>query len=172
MYRVKQKLLEGISGKHKYHTNNMKGKVKCTCGWSWNKSDSSKKDMYICHECGRDNGNNMKNGGWLDNYNDSKVSLPPGFVGEGTFNGPQWESPAWGGQFQMGGNVYPVNYVHQAAMGASMPGAVGFTYARTNDPAPSEGPYAKKTMPSAQEGEQILPNDNRYFVNFRKAYQE
>ncbi len=44
----------------------MKGKVKCTCGWSWNKSDSSKKDMYICHECGRDNSNNMKNGGWLD----------------------------------------------------------------------------------------------------------
>jgi hypothetical protein len=36
----------------------------------------------------------MKNGGWLDNYNDSKISLPPGFVGEGTFNGPQWESPA------------------------------------------------------------------------------
>jgi hypothetical protein len=45
----------------------MKGKVKCTCGWSWNKSDSSKKDMYVCHECGRDNSNNMKNGGWLDN---------------------------------------------------------------------------------------------------------
>jgi hypothetical protein len=42
------------------------GKVKCTCGWSWNKSDSSKKDMYICHECGRDNSNNMKNGGALD----------------------------------------------------------------------------------------------------------
>jgi hypothetical protein len=45
----------------------MKGKVNCTCGWSWNKSDSSKKDMYVCHECGRDNSNNMKNGGWLDN---------------------------------------------------------------------------------------------------------
>jgi hypothetical protein len=46
----------------------------------------------------------MKNK-WLDNYNDSKVSLPEGFVGEGTFNGPQWESPAWGGQFQQGGIV-------------------------------------------------------------------
>jgi hypothetical protein len=43
--------------------------------------------------------------GWLDNFNDSKVSLPPGFVGEGTFNGPQWESPAWGGQFQEGGEI-------------------------------------------------------------------
>ena len=37
----------------------MKGKVNCTCGWSWNKSDSSAKDMYICHECGRDNSNNI-----------------------------------------------------------------------------------------------------------------
>ena len=46
----------------------MSSKVKCTCGWSWNKSDSSKKDMYICHECGRDNSNNMRNGGWLDSY--------------------------------------------------------------------------------------------------------
>ena len=38
------------------------------------------------------------------------------------------------------------------AMGGSLPGAVGFTYARTNDPAPSNGKYAKKTMPSAQDG--------------------
>jgi hypothetical protein len=49
----------------------MKGKVTCSsCGWSWNKSDSSKKDMYICHECGRDNSNNMRNGGLLDNDSD------------------------------------------------------------------------------------------------------
>ena len=38
------------------------------------------------------------------------------------------------------------------AMGGSLPGSVGFTYARTNNPAPSNGPYAKKTMPSAQDG--------------------
>ena len=36
-----------------------------------------------------------------------------------------------------------------------MPGAVGFTYARTNDPAPSNGPYAKKTKASAQNGEEM-----------------
>jgi hypothetical protein len=89
----------------------MKGKVNCTCGWSWNKSDSSKKDMYICHECGRDNSNNMKNGGWLDNYgeeenaNDSSVSLPEGYVGEGIFNGPIFENPAVKGQFQNGGKA-------------------------------------------------------------------
>jgi hypothetical protein len=38
------------------------------------------------------------------------------------------------------------------AMGGSIPGSVGFTYARTIDPAPSEGKYAKKTLPSAEEG--------------------
>jgi hypothetical protein len=41
--------------------------------------------------------------GWLDNYNDSEVSLPEGFVGEGIFNGPKFDNPAWGGQFQNGG---------------------------------------------------------------------
>ena len=46
----------------------MDSKVKCTCGWSWNKSDSSKKDMYVCHNCGKDN--TMKNGGWLDKFQD------------------------------------------------------------------------------------------------------
>jgi len=25
------------------------------CGWQWNKSDSSKKDMYMCHHCDKDN---------------------------------------------------------------------------------------------------------------------
>lgn len=37
------------------------------------------------------------------------------------------------------------------AMGGSLPGSVGFTYARTGS-IPSEGPYAKKTLPSAQNG--------------------
>jgi hypothetical protein len=49
---------------------------------------------------------------------------------------------AWGGQFQMGG---------------SLPGSVGFTYARTKG-IPSEGPYAKKTMPSAQNGKKLSYN--------------
>ena len=25
------------------------------CGWSWKESESSKKDLYICHKCGHDN---------------------------------------------------------------------------------------------------------------------
>ena len=94
------------------------GKVNCTCGWSWNKSDSSKKDMYICHECGRDNSNNMKNGGWLDtyedggtmqehqeNYNNSQASAPEGMIGDGFSNVGRNYSPAWGGQFQEGGEI-------------------------------------------------------------------
>jgi hypothetical protein len=41
------------------------------------------------------------------------------------------------------------------AVGGSLPGAVGFTYARTQDPAPSNGPYAKKTKASAQNGKEM-----------------
>lgn len=123
----------------------MKGKVNCTCGWSWNKSDSSAKDMYICHECGRDNSNNMKNGGWLDNYgkqanyNDSKATASPDMRGDGYSNVGRNYSPAWGGQFQTGGSI---------------PGSVGFTYARTKG-IPSNGPYAKKTLASAQNGQEM-----------------
>ena len=40
-------------------------------------------------------------------------------------------------------------------MGGSLPGAVGFTYARTQNPAPSNGKYAKKTLASAQDGKSI-----------------
>lgn len=130
----------------------MASKVTCSsCGWSWNKSDSSKKDMYICHNCGKNNA--MKNGGWLDkfaeggqmqehqeNYNDAQASVGPGFVGDGYDTTGRNYSPAWGGQFQMGGSV---------------PGAVGFTYARTVGAAPSNGKHAKKTKASAQNGKEM-----------------
>jgi hypothetical protein len=46
----------------------------------------------------------------------------------------------WGKDFQMGG---------------SLPGAVGFTYARTVGAAPDNGPYAKKTKASAQNGQEM-----------------
>jgi hypothetical protein len=42
--------------------------------------------------------------------------------------------------------------------GMSIPGSVGFTYARTAGSAPSEGKYAKKTMASAQKGSQVKKN--------------
>ena len=63
------------------------------------------------------NGGILKNGGWLDNYNDSQASAPEGMKGDGYSNVGRDYSPAWGGQFQMGGNVYPVNYVPQAQDG-------------------------------------------------------
>ena len=40
-------------------------------------------------------------------------------------------------------------------MGGSLPGAVGFMYARTAGAAPSNGPYAKKTKASAQNGQEM-----------------
>lgn len=73
------------------------------------------------------------------NPNDVKVSAGPGFVGEG-YTAQNWKSPAWGGQFQMGG---------------SLPGSVGFMYARTQNPAPANGKYTKKTLASAQNGQEM-----------------
>jgi len=91
-----------------------------------------------------------ENGGWLEkyndggpiqpNYNDYSVSAPEGFQGDGYSNVGRNYSPAWGGQFAMGGSI---------------PGSVGFMYARTNDPAPSNGKYAKKTKASAQDGTEL-----------------
>jgi hypothetical protein len=72
-----------------------------------------------------------------ENYNNASVSIPEGFVGMGNNTKGRHYSPAWGGQFAMGG---------------SLPGAVGFTYARTQDAAPANGKYAKKTKASAQNG--------------------
>lgn len=87
----------------------MANNINCTCGHSWSKASSSKKDMYVCHICGKDN--TMKDGGWLDNYgkkpnpNDVQVSTGPGYVGLGYDVQGRDYSPAWGGQFEYGGNV-------------------------------------------------------------------
>ena len=115
----------------------MSSKVTCSsCGWSWNKSDSSKKDMYVCHQCGKDN--TMKDGGWLNKFEDAPEAQNgiEGTMGGLTDKGFNYNG-AWGGTMAMGG---------------SLPGAVGFTYARTQSPAPSNGKYAKKTKASAQNG--------------------
>jgi hypothetical protein len=102
----------------------MANNINCTCGHSWSKSSSSKKDMNVCHICGKDN--TMKNGGWLnkyeqggmvldqqpdDNYgkkpnpNDVQASVGPGYVGLGYNTKGRNYSPAWGGQFQDGGEI-------------------------------------------------------------------
>ena len=92
-----------------------------------------------------------KNGGWLDKYNDGgpvqpnynnySVSAPEGFQGDGYSNVGRNYSPAWGGQFAMGG---------------SLPGATGFMYARVG--APSKGPHRNQTDvtdASAQNGTEM-----------------
>lgn len=77
-----------------------------------------------------------KTKGWLDSYQEGGVeSTQAGYT-----DIPFRYNSAWGGQFAMGGSI---------------PGSVGFTYARTHSPAPSEGPYAKKTLPSAQNGQEM-----------------
>lgn len=102
-----------------------------------------------------------ENGGWLDKYeqgglvlkkktkdnygttpnaNEGHSTAGPGWVGEGTTNVGFDYNGAWGGTMQMGG---------------SMPGAVGFMYARTQNPAPSNGKYTKKTQASAQNGQEM-----------------
>lgn len=69
-------------------------------------------------------------------------------------------NPAWGGAWRDGGILQPPmagadQTVPMYAMGGSLPGSVGFTYARVAGAAPSEGPRAKKTMPSAQNGAEM-----------------
>ena len=101
----------------------MANNINCTCGHSWSKASSSKKDMYVCHICGKDN--TMQDGGWLnkfeqggmnleqkdDNYgtkpnpNNVQASVGPDFVGLGYDTTGRNYSPAWGGQFEDGGNV-------------------------------------------------------------------
>jgi len=107
----------------------MANNIKCTCGHSWSESSSSKKDMHVCHICGKDN--TMEDGGWLskyeqggmvlkqqanDNYgkkanpNDVQATVGPGFVGLGYNIKGRNYSPAWGGQFQNGGFLEPISY--------------------------------------------------------------
>ena len=74
------------------------------------------------------------------NPNDVKASVGPDFVGLGYNTKGRDYSPAWGGQFAMGG---------------SLPGAVGFTYARVAGSAPANGKYTKKTKASAQNGKEM-----------------
>ena len=87
------------------------------------------------------------------NANDSKVSAGPNFVGEG-YTAYNWKSPAWGGQFAMGG---------------SLPGSVGFMYARTINPAPANGKYTKKTLASAQFGMELMPYMAQAAVSVKNA---
>jgi hypothetical protein len=82
------------------------------------------------------------NYGKKENANAGYSTAGPDWVGEGTTNRGFNYNGAWGGTMKMGG---------------SMPGAVGFTYARVAGSAPANGKYTKKTKASAQNG--IVVND-------------
>jgi hypothetical protein len=101
-----------------------------------------------------------KNGGWLEkyndggpiqpNYNDSNASAGPGFEGDGYSNVGRNYSPAWGGQFQMGGSI--------GGATQGIPGATGFMYARVAGSTPSKGKGRNKvykTDASAQNGAEM-----------------
>lgn len=49
----------------------------------------------------------------------------------------------------------PYKWWDEFQMGGSLPGATGMMYARTVNPAPSNGKYAKKTKASAQNGKEM-----------------
>jgi hypothetical protein len=51
-------------------------------------------------------------------------------------------------------------WLDKYAMGGSLPGATGMMYARTQNPAPSNGKYAKKTLASAQKGKAITKRED------------
>jgi hypothetical protein len=80
------------------------------------------------------------NYGKKENANAGYSTAGPGWVGEGTTNRGFNYNGAWGGTMKMGG---------------SMPGAVGFTYARVAGSAPANGKYTKKTKASAQNGTEM-----------------
>jgi hypothetical protein len=108
----------------------------------------------------------MENGGWLDkyndggpvqpNYNDYSVSAPEGFQGDGYSNVGRNYSPAWGGQFAMGGSMPgAVGHMYsRQGSGTAQPGDADYNAPRTGE-IPDNGKYAKKTKASAQDGKTI-----------------
>jgi hypothetical protein len=82
-----------------------------------------------------------------------KLPNHPTFSNESIYSTPENTGGSWEGE------TFSPKGKFQFAMGGSIPGSVGFTYARTINPAPSEGKYAKKTMPSAQDGKGLTPEE-------------
>ena len=93
---------------------------------------------------------------WLDKYN-----APEAQNGiEGTMDGLTDKgfnyNGAWGGTMAMGGSLPGAtgHFYARYEGGGSMPGDLDFSYPRTKN-IPSKGPYAKKTLASAQNGREM-----------------
>ena len=108
--------------------------------------------------------------GWLDNFgkadnaNDSNVSLPEGFVGLGYDTKGRNYSPAWGGQFQKGGQLTPVSLLQQVQQAVQPTPTV--PYLQTKNPAEfykswiQSPEYARRQLLTGySEGEDLyMPN--------------
>lgn len=94
--------------------------------------------------------------GWLDNYNDSKVSVPQGFVGDGYNTKGRNYSPAWGGQFQDGG------FIPIAQRGRDIPATRADSLAVYNDAVNSKN-YYEKTYSKFYEKPKVLKYDPTFW---------
>ena len=108
--------------------------------------------------------------GWLDNFgkannaNDSKVSMSEDFVGLGYNTEGRNYSPAWGGQFQVGGKLNPISPTQQIQQAVEPTPTV--PYLQTKDPAEfykswiQSPEYARRQLLTGySEGEDLyMPN--------------
>lgn len=150
--------------------------------WSWSTGKQIpidegrilKKDWLRGYKEVKPSTKKKQDGGWLDKYDAPQAQngiegtmgglTDIGFNYNGAWGGPSMQDggnliPPMAGantsvpMAQLGDSVKPIPM--QLAMGGSLPGAVGFMYARTQSPAPDNGPYAKKTKASAQDGKKV-----------------
>ena len=105
--------------------------------------------------------------GWLDNYNDSKVSVSQGFVGDGYNTKGRNYSPAWGGQFQDGG------FIPIAQKGRDIPATRADSLAVYNDAVNSKN-YYEKTYSKFYEKPKVLSYDPTFWrmEDLKKAHLE
>ena len=70
----------------------IEGEVECTnCGWSWDKSESTEKDMYNCHKCG-----GKSTGELLSQFQQGGKKEDKPSLGAGKFNTTTGKVVIWG----------------------------------------------------------------------------
>jgi hypothetical protein len=70
----------------------IEGEVECTnCGWSWDKSESTEKDMYNCHKCG-----GKSTGELLSQFQQGGAKEVKSALGAGKFNTTTGGTVIWG----------------------------------------------------------------------------
>ena len=87
-------------------------------------------------------------------------------TGKGTYK--DFLNEEMGSEFQRSIEGNRTGYYKNFQMGGSLPGSVGFTYARTAGSAPANGKYTKKTLASAQDGKDVAKNWLKNWYEERK----